>query len=71
MQSKKVKNINETEKQSFVSPIIAGILSAILPGLGQILARELKRGLVILGGMITSIGLLIWRILIPAVDITT
>ena len=62
MRSKKVKNINETEKESLVSPIIAGILSAIIPGLGQILARELNRGLVIFGGMITSIGLLIWRI---------
>jgi len=62
MQSKKVKNINETEKESLVSPIVAGILSAIIPGLGQILARELNRGLVIFGGMITSIGLLIWRI---------
>ena len=63
MRSKKVKNHNETEKESLVSPIIAGVLSAIIPGLGQILARDLKRGLVIFGGMITSIGLLIWRIL--------
>lgn len=63
MQSKKVKNKNETEKESLVSPILAGILSAIIPGLGQILARELNRGLVIFGGLITSIGLLIWRIL--------
>jgi len=63
MRSSKIKNTDEIKKESLVSPIIAGFLSAIIPGLGQILARELNRGLVIFGGMITSIGLLIWRIL--------
>jgi len=63
MRSKNEIFKNETLKESLVSPIIAGILSAIIPGLGQILARELNRGLVILGGMITSIGLLVWRII--------
>jgi hypothetical protein len=62
MRSKKEIYKNETQKESLVSPIIAGIISAIIPGLGQILARELNRGLVIFGGMVTSIGLLIWRI---------
>ena len=63
MQSKKIKSFGKTEKESLVSPIVAGILSAIIPGLGQILARQLNRGLVIFGGLISSIGLLIWRIL--------
>jgi phosphonate transport system permease protein len=63
MRSKKIVNKNEAKKESLVSPIIAGIISAIIPGLGQILTRDLKRGLVIFGGLITSIGLLIWRIL--------
>ena len=62
MQSTKVKKSDEIKKESLVSPTIAGILSAIVPGLGQILARDLTKGLIIFGSLITSIGLLIWRI---------
>ena len=62
MRSKNEIFKNETQKESLVSPIIAGILSAIIPGLGQILARDLNKGLVISGSLTTSIGLLIWRI---------
>ena len=58
-----IKNIlAKPQKKSFVPPFVAGIASAILPGLGQILAREINRGLIIFGSMITYIGLLIWRI---------
>lgn len=52
----------EEQKPSLVSPIIAAILSAILPGLGQILARKSRRGMVILVSMGTSLALLVWRI---------
>ena len=62
MLSTKVKKSGETKKESLVSPTIAGILSAIIPGLGQILARNLNKGLIIFGSLITSFGLLIWRI---------
>jgi TM2 domain-containing membrane protein YozV len=31
-----------------VNPIVAAILSLIIPGLGQIIARETKRGLIFL-----------------------
>jgi phosphonate transport system permease protein len=41
---------------------VAAIASLIVPGLGQMLAREVRRGLVILGSMITTLGLLVWRI---------
>ena len=62
MRSTKVNKSDEIKKESLVSPTIAGILSAIIPGLGQILARDLNKGLVIFGSLTTSIGLLIWRI---------
>ena len=39
-----------TSKQSpgLVSPPVAGIASLILPGLGQVLARQVQRGLILL-----------------------
>ncbi len=60
MQSRRV--ISKPQKESLVSPIIAAIASALIPGLGQILARVVNRGLIILASFITSAGLLIWRI---------
>lgn len=60
MQSRKV--ISKPQKESLVPPFVAAIASAILPGLGQILARVVNRGLIIMGSFITSAGLLIWRI---------
>jgi len=62
MRSSKIRNTDEIKKESLVSPTIAGMLSAIMPGLGQILARDFNKGLIIFGSLITSIGLLIWRI---------
>ncbi len=57
------KSINKDQlKPSLVSPILASVFSAIIPGLGQILARKSKRGLTIFASMVTSFGLLIWRI---------
>ena len=47
MQTRKSKNYKEEKKESLVSPIISGLISAIIPGLGQIFARELQRGLLV------------------------
>lgn len=52
----------EPQKPSLVPPFVASIFSAIIPGLGQILARAYKRGLVILPSFLTIGGLLVWRI---------
>lgn len=60
MRSRKINN--KPQKESRVSPIIAGIASAILPGLGQVLAREINRGLVIMASFISFISLMVWRI---------
>ena len=48
-------------KPSLVSPPLAGVLSLIVPGLGQILARQARRGLLLLACLVSSVGLLAWR----------
>jgi phosphonate transport system permease protein len=60
--AKKQSAQKEPQKPSLVPPIIASILSAIIPGLGQMLARAFKRGLTILLSFVTIAGLLAWRI---------
>jgi len=50
------------EGPSFVSAPIAALVSLVAPGVGQILARQWRRGLLILGSSLSIIGLLIWRI---------
>jgi len=49
-------------RPSLVSPPVAGVASLLIPGLGQILARQLQRGLLLLGSLVTSIGLFAWRV---------
>ncbi len=46
---------------SLVPPAVAALLSLLIPGLGQMLARSVRRGLIILFSYISIIGLLIWR----------
>jgi len=60
MQSRKV--IKKEQKESLVSPLIAAIASALIPGLGQILAMAVHRGLIIFFSLASSVALLIWRI---------
>ena len=47
---------------SLVPAPLAAIASLIIPGLGQILGRHLRRGLILLGSIVTIIPLLAWRI---------
>ena len=49
-------------KKSILPPIVNSIVSAVLPGAGQMFAREFKRGIVLLMSFITIGGLLAWRI---------
>ncbi len=51
-----------TVKSSVLPPFIHPLLSLILPGLGQILAGKLQRGLLILFSSLTLVGLFGWRI---------
>ena len=47
---------------SLVPPPVAGIASLILPGLGQVLARQFQRGSILIGSTITIVGLFAWRV---------
>jgi len=47
---------------SRVSAPVAGVASLLLPGLGQVLARELGRGALLFGSMVTILGLAAWRV---------
>lgn len=51
---------DEPLEPALVSPPVAAVAS-IIPGLGQMLARTVRRGAVIFFSMITILGLLVWR----------
>lgn len=51
----------EENKPSLVPAWLAAVLSAVVPGLGQALARQLWRGVLLLGSFASIIGLTIWR----------
>ncbi|MDY6875138.1 MAG: phosphonate ABC transporter, permease protein PhnE [Chloroflexota bacterium] len=50
------------EQPSLVPPVVAGLASLLIPGLGQALARQLQRGLLLMGSLITAVGLFAWRV---------
>ena len=52
----------EVERPSLVSAPAAGVASLIVPGLGQVLARQVLRGLLLLGSVATIVGLFVWRV---------
>ncbi len=56
------RTIRKDKQPSRVSPRAAGIASLFIPGLGQILARETRRGLLLFGSIVSIIGLTAWRI---------
>ncbi len=56
----------EVRSPSIVSPLAAALLSAIIPGLGQILARSVRRGIIFFSSFITIVGLVIWRFRLAA-----
>jgi len=74
---KKSRLSDEPLLPSLVSPPLAAISSALIPGLGQVLARAVQRGLILLLSMATIIGLSVWRFILAAprdtgfVDIVT
>lgn len=67
MKAKKNKVYQEKPAlPSLVPPWLAALLSAIIPGLGQALARAINRGLVIFFSFVSIVGLLIWRFQLAA-----
>jgi phosphonate transport system permease protein len=53
---------NREKHRSLVSGPIAAAASLIIPGLGQVLALQIQRGLLMLGSFLSILGLLAWRI---------
>ncbi|WP_420642316.1 phosphonate ABC transporter, permease protein PhnE [Candidatus Leptofilum sp.] len=53
-------------KKSLVPPALAALFSALVPGLGQLLARAYRRGLLLFFSMATILGLLVWRFRLAA-----
>jgi phosphonate transport system permease protein len=53
-------------KPALVPPGIAALLSAIVPGLGQILSRAVRRGVILFFSFATIAGLMIWRFQLAA-----
>jgi phosphonate transport system permease protein len=53
-------------KPSHAPPLVAGISSLVIPGLGHILARFYQRGVLLLASFVTILGLLAWRVTVIA-----
>lgn len=53
-------------KPGLVSPAVAAILSAIIPGLGQAFSRLVRRGAILFFSFASIIGLMIWRFKLAA-----
>jgi phosphonate transport system permease protein len=56
----------DVREPSLVSPPLAGIASLIIPGLGQGLARSVRRGLILFFSFFTIFGLTAWRFSLAA-----
>ena len=56
------RTTQQKSRPSLVPPPVAGVASLILPGLGQVLAMQVQRGLLLLGSIVTSAGLFAWRV---------
>ena len=48
-------------KPSLVPPVVATLLSLIVPGLGHILARAYQRGVLLIMSTFSILGLMVWR----------
>ncbi len=53
---------SKNEKPSLIPPPFVGFISLIIPGLGHILARSYRRGLILIASVTTIFGLIAWRI---------
>ncbi|MFU8826992.1 MAG: phosphonate ABC transporter, permease protein PhnE [Brevefilum sp.] len=56
----------KTSLPSLVPPWAAGVLSALVPGLGQALARQVWRGILIFISFASIAGLMVWRFRLAA-----
>ncbi len=54
--------VNKEMGKSLVSAPVAGLLSFVVPGLGQVLSGFIQRGILILLSFVSMSGIMIWRI---------
>lgn len=67
MKARKQSIYQEKEiKSSLVPPWLAAVLSAIIPGSGQVMARKVRRGLILFFSFVTIIALVVWRFILAA-----
>ncbi|NIS79421.1 MAG: phosphonate ABC transporter, permease protein PhnE [Anaerolineales bacterium] len=53
---------NDELKPSLVPPVVASLVSFIIPGSGHALARSIQRGVLLFLSFLSILGLLVWRI---------
>lgn len=56
----------EPQKPSLIPPIWAFLASLMIPGLGHVLARRVRKGLILFACFVTIAGLLAWRMRLTA-----
>jgi phosphonate transport system permease protein len=66
MNEKTRRRNTKPQRRSLVPPLVAALVSVIIPGLGQALAGAVRRGILLLASLISIVGLLLWRINVTA-----
>ena len=59
-------NNTKVQPKAFLPPAASAIVSAVVPGLGQMLSLRVRRGLLLFFSFISIIGLFLWRLSIIA-----
>jgi phosphonate transport system permease protein len=62
----RTRKFESETKPSLVPPIVAGLVSLVLPGFGHMLARAFGKGLTLFLSIVAMTGLWIWRVRLEA-----
>ena len=57
-----MRTVHRDKKPSLVPPPAAAVASLVVPGFGQMLTRQVWRGLLIMGSLASIVALFIWRV---------
>jgi phosphonate transport system permease protein len=57
-----MRTVHRGKKPSLVSPPAAAVASAVVPGFGQALTRQVWRGLLVVGSVASIVALFTWRL---------
>lgn len=53
-------SVSNADKDARRSPFIAGLLSLVVPGLGQVWSKDSRRGLAVFAIVASTVGVVIW-----------